>query len=181
MIRKICLFIITITLFSFEIHSEYIEKEYRGGKRDRTLVGTVYFKAGSYKITENGRRQARKIAQVLDIYDTYQKNRRIKVVGYADKMGDSDLNLHLGLARAERVANMLEGYGVSMRLAKIASYGESHTLFADSHYRKAEVWLEKSSWSMLGHKTFLYIVIGFFILIAIAFVSYWLSREGDRA
>ncbi|MES0491872.1 MAG: OmpA family protein [Leptospirales bacterium] len=168
-VRTILFFI----LLSTAANAEYVERPYSSDVKGKTRLGIVYFANGSYEISGAEQTRVKKIAHMLEIYHNYDNSRRIKIVGYADNEGGSDFNLHLGLARAEQLARALDDYGIVMKNAVIASYGESKDGFSEKNYRRAEVWLEPDSWGIYGSNTGLSIFFGIAITLLIGFFVYW--------
>jgi len=174
--------ILFFAVLSSAANAEYVERQYSSDVKGKTRLGVVYFPTGSYQITKSEHERVRKIAHMLEIYHNYDNSRRIKIVGYSDNEGGSDFNLHLGLARAEQLARALDDYGIVMKNAVIASYGESKVAFNEKNYRKAEVWLEPDSWGTYGSRTGLYMFFGIAIAVLIGFFVYWkVENEGNAS
>ena len=173
--------LIAALLLSTGIYSDYVERPYSPEVKGKTRLGTVYFATGSYELNKDGRERVRKIAHMLEIYHTYEKNRRIRITGYANHEGDSEFNLHLGLARAERLARALDEYGISMENAVIASHGESKSALTEKNYRRAEVWLEPDTLGFYGQNTGLYMFFVIATFLIIGFVVYWTTQKSDES
>jgi len=176
---------------------KYIEKKYGYNNPKDFLAGTVYFNYSSPELSSKGLTQTSEVAKNLHRYLTepvynrdyyredeidedfsyvdYYSNYRIKVIGFADASGSSNYNLDLGLLRAEEVARHLEKFGIQMREAIIASYGESRASSKSSKYRRVEVWLTtKDSYN----NTFLLFVFLFFgILIIVGSLFFMFLRK----
>lgn len=155
---------------------QYIEREYRADRAASEYIGTVYFHPHSHKLSPEGRRRVADIA--LRIGNLYRSDDfAIKIVGFADRAGDSHSNLRLGLLRAEAVADGLAAMGVPMKDAVIASYGESRSTDTSVRYRKAEVILQPVQ--MFGF-SFNYVIVVLFLILAILVVLFFVLRAGSQ-
>jgi outer membrane protein OmpA-like peptidoglycan-associated protein len=173
--------ILCLALNSCAQDSNYVELPYqRFGREVKTKVGVVLFEKSSWQVTPQGHKDLMAVVRILSLYEKYNNDQRIRIIGYADQDGETNLNLHLGLARAEEVGRLLESYGISMTSAKIASYGESRTYVNDTNSRKVEIWLENDPWAFVKSQVFIYIVLSIVISFLIGFITHRLIKGTFR-
>jgi len=172
--------ILCLTLFSCTPDYNYIELPYqRLGREVQTKIGTIYFEKSSWEVSAQGRKDLMASVRVLSLYERYNAEQRIRIVGFSDQDGDHSLNLNLGLARAEEVGRILETFGIAMTHARIASYGESRTYVSDQGSRKVEIWLENDPWAFIKNQVFIYIVLSIIISFLIGYITHRLIK-GSR-
>ncbi len=155
------IFCLTAHVFGMNTNTgyDYIERPYRDSSlKGKVHLGSVYFAPNSWKLDASGHKEAMQMARSLSLYTQYNHGRQIKVYGFADQKGESQVNLQLGLARAEELARVLEEYGAPMANAVIASWGETHAYDSSENYRKAELWIEPDPWGFVKKPAFVYIV-----------------------
>ena len=168
-------------MYSCTNDPDYKELSYHKSVREtRTKLGTVYFEKSSFAVNQPARKELMSVARVLSLYERYNDTQRIRLIGYSDQDGDSMLNLHLGLARAEEVARVLENYGVSMTRAKIGSYGEARTFKSSPDSRKVEIWLENDPWSFLKSQLFIYIVLSIVFSFLTGYLAHRIIKSNSR-
>ncbi|MDH4263479.1 MAG: OmpA family protein [Spirochaetia bacterium] len=170
-----------LSIYSCNQDLNYVEFPYQHfGREVKSKIGTVLFDKSSYHVSQREQKNIMALARVLSLYERYNDNQRIRIIGYSDQDGDVLLNLNLGLARAEEVGRLLEVYGISMTRAKIASYGESRTYTNDATSRKVEVWLENDPWAFLKSQLFIYIVLSVVISFLIGYITHRLLKTNYR-
>jgi len=162
-------------------NQEYVEKSFEGSRLvDGVYLGEVYFQKGSSTMGPDGLKEIAAIARSLDMYQIYRSDYHLYFVGFADTKGESKSNLELGVLRARNCALMLEKTGVSLKRARIASYGESRSYLNDTEYKKCEIWLERDPLFWLRSPLFLYGVV-FTVFLALGlYLAYQLRRTGFR-
>lgn len=167
-------------MYSCSPDYNYIELPYqRLGREVQTKIGSVYFEKNSWEVSAQGHKDLMATVRVLSLYEKYNDDQRIRIVGFSDQDGDHSLNLNLGLARAEEVARLLETFGIAMTRAKIASYGESRTYVNDQNSRKVEIWLENDPWAFIKNQVFIYIAISVIMSFLIGYITHRLIK-GSR-
>jgi hypothetical protein len=180
--------IVLFSVFTFlapEVYSEeveYIEKPYTQLNDDsKTLIGTVFFSARSWKLNPEAHKEAMKIARALTLIEKYNSKDIIKLIGYAN-YDEMDTSLQLGLARAEELGRVLENYGVGLNDAIIASHGEFKSYEKSDTFRKVEVWVEDNRFSFLKSPLFIYIFLTvFFVIITILLSLLIIKRSSNVA
>jgi len=113
----------------------YLKSDKYGNAKDTDLKSTWYdfdnmaFKFGSAtELTEGSYAQLDNIAAILKYYDDV----KIKVGGYADKVGGDDTNMSLSQARANTIKSMLEKKGISGNRISTEGFGEEMAQYAAS-------------------------------------------------
>jgi outer membrane protein OmpA-like peptidoglycan-associated protein len=88
---------------------------------DETIkVAEVHFDPGSADLTPGGRRNTLEALERIKAMEAA----RVRVVGYADTVGDAGYNRHLSAQRARSVATLLERVGLSNGVIEIVGNGE---------------------------------------------------------
>lgn len=82
---------------------------------------TVYFSLGGAELSADARRAIDAIGAEMK----GQSSKRVKVIGYTDTSGSSDMNEELSMRRAEAVADELVAQGVSREVIDVSGRGES--------------------------------------------------------
>ncbi|WWP02468.1 MAG: OmpA family protein [Candidatus Dasytiphilus stammeri] len=84
----------------------------------------IIFDSGEDKIKIEAQNQIKNIAAILKAYP----NVKIKIGGYTDSIGNTDQNLDLSLARAEKIKKMLINLNVPAERLIVEGYGENHPI-----------------------------------------------------
>jgi OOP family OmpA-OmpF porin len=87
---------------------------------DKIKVAEVHFDSGSADLTPGGRRNALEALERIKAMSPA----RVRVVGYADTVGDAGYNRHLSAQRARSIAMVLEQGGLSNGEVEIVGNGE---------------------------------------------------------
>lgn len=88
---------------------------------DETIkVAEVHFDPGSADLTPGGRRNTLEALERIKAMEAA----KVRVVGYADTVGDASYNRHLSAQRARSVATLLEQVGLSNGVIEIVGNGE---------------------------------------------------------
>lgn len=197
MLKKRDLLFFTIMIAFFSVHSEdlrfmelsypskYIEKEIHlnpkhpaNNKKNRHLIGKIYFHFDSKKLKLESYSRLQSIVNVLNTHLMKNKSNQIFIIGYADKIGKSEYNLKLGLERAEHLAHLLSKKGLLTNKIRIASYGENTPNNEKEKARMAEIFVISTenliNSSVDSDTNALSIVVGLFIIFAfILFIFYY--------
>ena len=80
---------------------------------------SVYFKTGSYELSEEARSEIKKFVVMAQ-----SNTNMINVIGYADDVGDSKMNLVLSENRAKAVSQFLTENGINDDRISLKYYGE---------------------------------------------------------
>jgi outer membrane protein OmpA-like peptidoglycan-associated protein len=83
-------------------------------------VGLVYFDSGSASLSPGGER---KVLEAADRIKAMEAD-RVRVVGYADRMGEAGYNLDLSTERAHSIATVLAFAGIPGEAVEIVGNGE---------------------------------------------------------
>lgn len=87
------------------------------------------FKFGSAtELTESSNAQLENIAAILKYYDDV----KVKIGGYADKVGDDESNMKLSEARAQTIKSMLEQKGIAANRISTEGFGEELAKYSAS-------------------------------------------------
>jgi outer membrane protein OmpA-like peptidoglycan-associated protein len=98
-----------------------LEDEPRGsGSGDPMKVAEVHFNSGSAELTPGGERKARAAAEQIRSMDAA----KVRVVAFADRVGDSASNLVLSQERALSIAAVLESVGLPRNMVEVVGSGE---------------------------------------------------------
>lgn len=87
---------------------------------DKIKVAEVHFDSGSADLTPGGRRNALEALERIKA----MAPARVRVVGYADTVGDAGYNRHLSAQRARSIATVLEQGGLTNGAVEIVGNGE---------------------------------------------------------
>jgi outer membrane protein OmpA-like peptidoglycan-associated protein len=104
------------------------------------LVVTVYFDFNKSSLTEESRI---KLNEFVAIYKEKYTEKPLIVVGHTDTKGSDEINLRIGLERANAVAKYLkDNYGIVAQRVEVKSKGESEPISTDDAInRRGEVYV----------------------------------------
>jgi outer membrane protein OmpA-like peptidoglycan-associated protein len=104
------------------------------------LVVTVYFDFNKATLTEESKM---KLNEFVATYKAKYAEKPLIVVGHTDSKGTDDLNLKIGLKRANAVAKYLkDNYGIIAERVEVKSKGESEPISTDDAInRRGEVYV----------------------------------------
>lgn len=108
----------------------YYEKNYK-----KELLDTIIYANNIYKLDDVKLKKLKKIVDTLKVIDY----KEIIIVGYADKIGNSDYNLLLSELRAKTVQAFLFESGININKIKAFGIGE----LGNDKNRKVEIYIEK--------------------------------------
>ncbi|MEO6316755.1 MAG: OmpA family protein [Chitinophagaceae bacterium] len=134
-------------LFKVKLPNDTVLEAYRGGIEDKlvSFLGTDYkilgedslkkvwfdfdnlnFETASANITAESQEQVNNIAAILKAFPSV----KIKIGGYADKVGDEANNKKLSAERARSVQAALSAAGVGSQVTSAEGYGAEFAVFA---------------------------------------------------
>ncbi len=105
------------------------------------------FRSGSSNIDNRGLRDIDRLVKYLNTPEN--RNKRIKLYGFSDSLGQRDANCALSANRAEKVASVLQAHGV--QIASTQGYCDDMPVASNEsatgreRNRRVEVWLESDS------------------------------------
>jgi len=111
--------------------AEEIDSQVEGARVERVgesirvvFDSGILFSTGSSTLTSTSRYNIEKLARILNRYS----NTNLVIEGHTDAIGAESLNQTLSERRAESVANLLAGYGVSRYRLSPVGYGETRPI-----------------------------------------------------
>jgi outer membrane protein OmpA-like peptidoglycan-associated protein len=87
---------------------------------DQMEVGQVHFDSGSAELTPGGERRTLEAAERIKAMEAA----KVRVVGYADRVGNAGYNQQLSARRAHSIATLLERVGLPGDLVEVVGSGE---------------------------------------------------------
>ncbi|MDH5721569.1 MAG: OmpA family protein [Spirochaetia bacterium] len=140
---------------------------------ENTRIGSIYFGLNSSDISPDSLKTLAKIAKKISEHEKeFKENKKkIKVIGFADTLGETRHNLKLGAKRAEETAYTLKKLGIPLEYIIISSFGESVFPEKDAKLRKAEIWISgKTLDSVSNNNNTLFLTLLFLFLLIIIII-----------
>jgi len=107
-------------------------------------LNSVYFKSGSYNLTYESKVDLMKFISIAK-----NSSEKIEISGYADDVGEKELNMILSQKRAQEVLNYLVKNGIAKERISMQYYGEDKPMVSNSSIegrslnRRVDVYLVK--------------------------------------
>ncbi len=107
------------TILSSEAKIDTLDKS-----KDWITLDRLYFETGKANLTPASEKQLQNVALLLSVFP----NAKIKMGGYTDNTGTTELNMRLSAERAKITAEKLVSLGVDASRVAHEGYGEAHPL-----------------------------------------------------
>ncbi|MBL3519568.1 OmpA family protein [Arcobacter lanthieri] len=99
------------------------------------IENKIIFERRSVELTPNSKDSVKKIADILNIYNSY----KVEIGGHTDSRGNKELNKQISQDRANSVKSLLESFGVESSRITAVGYGNEKPIAKDDKDGLSEI------------------------------------------